>query len=352
MTDSPSNETVTPRARIAAALRAAERILLVNHVDPDGDTLGSTLALALALEGLGSGIEKRVTVGSDGGVPANFAYLPGAARVLREHPVGAAFDLALTMECGTLSRCGRFASVVAQAPLIAAIDHHESHTVYAQLDDWDPRAAAAGEMTADLIRLLEAPITPPIATALLTALATDTGVFRFPTVRPETLRLGAALMEAGGNLTAIVEAVYEQRSLAATRLLGYALLRTTLAEDGAVAYTTLTESLARAAGARPEDSAGIVGALRAIAGVKVAVVFEETPDGISVSIRARGGVQAHVIAEALGGGGHPAAAGCVVPPPMEQAVARTLEAVREELGRWSASRRGAAPAEAARTFGA
>lgn len=337
-----------PRARIAASLRNADRILLVNHVDPDGDTLGSTLALALVLESLG----KRVTVGSDGGVPSTFAFLPGADRVLQEPPAGAAFDVALTMECSTLSRCGRFAPLVAQAPVIAAIDHHESHTPYAHLDDWDPGAAAAGEMTADLIRLLGVPITPPVATALLTALATDTGVFRFPTVRPETLRLGAALMEAGGNLTEIVEAVYEQRSLAATRLLGYALLRTTLSDEGRVAYATLTESLLRAAGADTEDSAGIVGALRAIAGVTVAVLFEETPEGISVSIRARAGVRANLIAEALGGGGHPAAAGCTVPPPIEEAVARTLEAVREELARRREGRRDAGPPEAARTFGA
>jgi phosphoesterase RecJ-like protein len=321
---------MTPRARIAAALRSANRILLVNHVDPDGDTLGSTLALALALESLG----KHVTVGSDGGVPATFTFLPGAGRVLREPPPGAAFDVALTMECSTLQRCGRFAPLVTQTPLIAAIDHHESHTVYAHLDDWDPEAAAAGEMTMDLIRHLGASITPPVATALLTALATDTGVFRFPTVRPETLRLGAALMEAGGDLVGIVSAVFDQRSLASTRMLGYALLRTVVTSEGAVAYTTLTESLRRAAGAQPEESAGIVGALRGLAGVRVAVLFEEAPEGIRVSIRARDGVRANIIAEALGGGGHPAAAGCTVLEPMDEAVRRVLEAIERELARW------------------
>lgn len=325
---------MTPRARIAAALRSADKILLVNHVDPDGDTLGSTLALALALEGLG----KTVAVGSDGGVPSTFAFLPGARRVLRDPPTGAAFEVVVTMECSTLARCGRFAPLVAQTPLIAAIDHHESHTPYAHLDDWDPAAAAAGEMTYDLIRLLGAPMTPPLATALLTALATDTGVFRFPTVRPETLRLGAALMEAGGNLVEIVNAVFEQRSLAATRLLGYALVRTALAFDGVVAYTTLTESLRQAAGAEPEEGAGIVGALRGIAGVRAALLFEEAPEGTRVSIRTREGVRANAIAETLGGGGHPAAAGCIVAEPIDQAVPRVLAAVEVELARWRGER--------------
>lgn len=321
---------MTPRARIAAALRSAGKILLVNHVDPDGDTLGSTLALALALQGLG----KDVTVGSDGGVPSTFAFLPGAGRVVRDPPLAAAFDLVLTMECSTLARCGRFAPLVAQTAVIAAIDHHESHTAYAHLDDWDPAAAAAGEMTFDLIRLLDAPVTPPMATALLTALATDTGVFRFPTVRPETLRLGATLMEAGGDLPGIVSAVFDQRSLASTRMLGYALLRTVVTSNGAIAYTTLTESLRRAAGAQPEESAGIVGALRGLAGVKVAILFEEAPEGIRVSIRARNGVRASIIAEAFGGGGHAAAAGCTVPGGMDEAVRRLLDATHAELARW------------------
>lgn len=325
----------TPRTRIAAALRSADKILLVNHVDPDGDTLGSTLALALVLEGLG----KDVTVGSDGGVPSTFAFLPGAERVQREPPTEGTFHVVLTMECSTLARCGRFAALVAQTPLIAAIDHHESHAAYAHLDDWDPSAAAAGEMTYDLIRLLGVPITAPVATALLTALATDTGVFRFPTVRPETLRLGAALMEAGGNLAEIVNAVFDQRSLPGARLLGYALLRTALVSDGAVAYTTLTESLRRAAGAEPEEGAGIVGALRGIAGVKAALLFEEAPEGIRVSIRARDGVRANAIAETLGGGGHPAAAGCIVAAPIDQAVPRVLAAVEAELARWRGERR-------------
>jgi len=335
----------TARARIAAALRSADKILLVNHVDPDGDTLGSTLALALVLEGLG----KDVTVGSDGGVPSTFAFLPGAGRVLREPPTEGTFQVVVTMECSTLARCGRFAPLVAQTPLIAAIDHHESHTAYAHLDDWDPSAAAAGEMTHDLIRLLGVPITAPVATALLTALATDTGVFRFPTVRPETLRLGAALMEAGGNLAEIVNAVFDQRSLPAARLLGYALLRTALVSDGAVAYTTLTESLRRAAGAEPEEGAGIVGALRGIAGVKAALLFEEAPEGIRVSIRARDGVRANAIAETLGGGGHPAAAGCIVAEPIDQAVPRVLAAVEAELARWRGERREAGGPERAPT---
>src|SRR3989337_1818970 len=138
------NQTMTsPRARIAAALHNSARILLVNHVEPDGDTLGSTpgLALGLALESLG----KMVIVASEGGVPPAFAFLPGADRVVRDLPAGAAFDAVVTMECSTPERCGRLAGAVLAAPLIIAIDPHQSHIPYGHLADWDPAAAAAAE---------------------------------------------------------------------------------------------------------------------------------------------------------------------------------------------------------------
>src|SRR3989304_2915707 len=163
-------------------------------------------------------------------------------RVARHLPAGAAFDAVVTMECSTPERCGRFAGAVLAAPLIIAIDHHESHIPYGHLEDWDPAAAAAAEQVADLIRELGVSLSPAIATALLTGLATDTGVFRFPTVRPHSLRLAAELMEAGAPLAEIIAAVYEQRPLSANRLLGYALLRTALAAAGAVASSTLSEA--------------------------------------------------------------------------------------------------------------
>ncbi len=318
-----------PRARIAVALRNSTRILLVNHVEPDGDTLGSTLALALALESLG----KTVIVGSEGGVPPAYAFLPGADRIVRDLPAGAAFDAAVTMECSTPERCGGFSGAVLAAPLIIAIDHHESHIPYGHLEDWDPSAAAAAEQVGELIRELGVPFSPAIATDLLAALATDTGVFRFPTVRPHSLRLAAELIEAGAPLAEIVAAVYEQRPLSANRLLGHALLRTALAADGAVAYATLSEAVRRAAGALPDDSAGIVGALRTMKGIKVAILFEEDGDGVRVSIRTRNGVRANAIAEIFGGGGHPGAAGCTVPGSLAEAVPRVLAAAEAELRR-------------------
>jgi len=318
-----------PRTRIAAALRSSARVLLVTHVAPDGDVLGSTLALASALEALG----KTVVVASEDGLPPAFAFLPGAERVVRELPPDAAFDAAVTVECSTPQRCGRFAPVVLAAPLVIVIDHHESHVPYGHLEDWQPGAAAAAEQVADLIRELGVPLNAAMATALLAGLVTDTGVFRFPTVHPGTLRLAAQLMEAGAPLGEIVASVYERRSLASVRLLGYALLRAAPAAEGAIVYTTLSEALVRAAGAEPDDSAGIVGTLRTVRGVRVAILFEESGGEVRVSIRARDGARAHLIAERFGGGGHPGAAGCTLPGPLAEAVPRVLAAAEAELRR-------------------
>ncbi|MDQ7851154.1 MAG: DHHA1 domain-containing protein [Armatimonadota bacterium] len=318
-----------PRARIAAALHSSARVLLVSHVAPDGDALGSTLALALALEALG----KRVVVASEDGLPPAFAFLPGAERIVHELPPDAAFDAAVTIECSTPQRCGRFAPVVLATPLVIAIDHHQSHVSYGHLEDWDPAAAAVAEQVAELIGELGVSLDVAMATALLAALVSDTGAFRFPTVHPGTLRLAARLMDAGAPLGEIVAAVYERRSLASARLLGYALLRTAVAADGALAYSTLNETLMRAAGAGPDDSGGIAGTLRTLQGVRVAILFEESGGEVRVSIRARDGARAHAIAERFGGGGHCGAAGCVLPGPLAEAVPRVLAAAEAELRR-------------------
>lgn len=322
------------RARIAEALRAGRNILLVNHVDADGDSLGSTLALAMALEALPSaGGPRRATVASDTGVPYSFAFLPGADRVVTRLSSGALFDVALTMECSTLERCGSFASTVAQSPLIIMLDHHESAVPFGHLNDIDPSVAAMGEVVAELISLLRAPMTPDIATNLLAAVVTDTGVFRFPTVRPRTLRLGAELLEWGGRLAEVVTKVYESRTVPATRLLGLTLSRIVLAADGRIVYSVITQDMRNQVEASPEDAGGIIGALRAVEGARIAMLFEESEGRIKVSIRSRDGPRSHVIAERFGGGGHPEAAGCIVDGPPDHAVSRLLDAARVELAR-------------------
>jgi phosphoesterase RecJ-like protein len=320
---------VEVRAAIAQALTASARILIACHSGPDGDGLGSGLALALALERLG----RAATVACQDGVPENLAFLPGADRVVRAAPVGATFDAAVTIECSTLDRAGTLAAAVGAAPLVVAIDHHEDHRPYAHLIDLDPTAAAAGEQVADLIRRLGVEIDRAMATNLLTAILTDTGVFRFPNTTPRALRLAADLIERGAVAHEIVRAVYEEQPAAALRVLGAALQRIELREGGAVALTVVTPEMLAAAGAGPEDVQGIAAVLRTIRGVRLALVFEQRADAVRVSIRARDGARANAVAQALGGGGHPGAAGAEVARPLREVVALALDAAGGEIRR-------------------
>ena len=317
------------RAAVAQALKASTRTLIACHTSPDGDCLGTGLALALALEQRGG----TVVVGSQDGVPTALTFLPGADRVVTAAPRGASFDTAVTIECGTLDRAGTLKPAVAGAPMIIAIDHHEDHRPYAHLTDWDAAAAAVGEQVADLIPRLDVSINRAMAVNLLTAIVTDTGVFRFTNTTPNALRVAADLIERGAALHEIVRAVYEEQSPSALRVLGAALAGVELREGGAVALTVITPAMLEAAGAVPEEVQGIAAMLRTIRGVRLALVFEQQPTAVHVSIRARDGVRANAVAQALGGGGHPGAAGAEVPRSLAETVTLALDAVRRELGR-------------------
>ncbi len=320
---------MSPAARIAEALRSRRHVLLLNHVAPDGDCLGSTLALASALWTRG----QAATVASSDGVPGMYRFLPGSDRVAREVPEGQAFDAVVFMECSTPDRAGALAVRAAGVPLWVNIDHHVSNAGYGDLILYDVGAAAVGELVYPVVQALTPDLGPGAATCLLTALMTDTGSFRYANVTPRTLAIAAELVAAGASPAEIYTQVYENRPAGALRLLGMALSRLVVSEDGRVAWTAVTQQMLREAGAAMEESEGIVGALRALGGVQVAILFkEEEPRSFRVSLRGRGAVRAHAIAEAFGGGGHAAAAGFTARGTLDEVVRSTLEAVRRELG--------------------
>lgn len=317
--------TTLPR-QIATTLRTSPDVLIACHVSPDGDCIGASLALALATNRLGV----RAVVGSTDGVPEAFLDLPGAEQIITTPPVEA-FTTAVAMECSTIERAGVFADALRRAGTLINIDHHLSNAEYGHIVYWDTGVAAVGELITEIIRALGTSIDAPIAQCLLAAIVTDTGVFRYTNVTPHTLRLAAELLEAGGSIHRVVERVYETRSPGGLRLLGMALASVHLSADGRIAWTTVTPEMMSASGARPEDTTGIVGMLRQIRGVKVALMFEATADGVRASIRSRDGVRSNVIAETFGGGGHQAAAGFTLAGPMNEVVSKTLLEVEKEV---------------------
>ncbi|HEU4798519.1 MAG TPA: bifunctional oligoribonuclease/PAP phosphatase NrnA [bacterium] len=311
---------------IARILRSNPDALIACHVAPDGDCLGASLALAMACARAGV----RAVVGSADGVPEAYRYLHGSERIITTPP-DHRFSVGVAMECSSLERAGTFADALTRCSTLINIDHHLSNAGYGNIVYWDTSAAAVGEQVYDIIRAMGTPITSEIAQCLLSAIVTDTGSFRYPNTSPRTLRLAADLMDAGASVHTVVERVYETRSLGSLRLIGRALNHLTISADGRIAWTVITPEMLRETGALPEDTTGIVGMLRQIRGVKVALLFEVTPAGIRVGIRSRDPARANVIAETFGGGGHKGAAGFTIPGAPEEVIAKTLAAVEKEL---------------------
>lgn len=316
----------TIASRIARALRGAGRILVVSHERPDGDSLGSALALALALERL----EKAVVVGSQDGVPAMYRFLPTWERV-RLTPPPEPFDVAVGVECSDPARAGVFAAALSGAPLVVNIDHHLANSGYGHLVWVEPEASAVAELMSEVIAALGVAVDEPIATCLLTGLLTDTGSFRYPSVRPQSFLLAADLVRSGARPHEIYERVYESRSVASARLLGWALSRMETAADGSLIWTVVDETMVRACGGSWEDTENIATTLRGIAGVRCAILFRLEADKVRVSLRTREGVDANEIARRFGGGGHAGAAGFVATGRPDEVIRATLAAAEEAV---------------------
>jgi len=319
---------MAPAEKIAEALKIRQNILLLNHVSPDGDSLGSTLALARVLRRRG----QAAIVGSADGVPEMYRFLPGSEQVRTEIPSEDRFDAVVFMECSSPERAGALAARAAGVPLCVNIDHHLSNSGYGDLMLWDVDAAAVAEVVFPIITALQPALDRETAECLMTALLTDTGSFRYPSVTPRSFELAAVLARAGASPTTIYSRVYEDRPAASVRLLGLALSRMVVCEGGRVAWTTVTQEMLQEVGTTMEEAEGIVGALRGIRGIQAAALFKVEPDGIRVSLRGVGGLRANVIAEMFGGGGHAAAAGFTAHAPLDDVIRDTLAAIRRELG--------------------
>ncbi|MCS7234823.1 MAG: bifunctional oligoribonuclease/PAP phosphatase NrnA [Armatimonadota bacterium] len=315
------------KEQVASALRAARRVLVACHESPDGDCLGGGLALRLSLERAG----KQAVVASTDGVPEVYRFLPGWETVVHQPEGLGRFDVAVALECPDLQRAGRFAEALAACPVLVNLDHHRDNAGYGHVVWQDPEAASVCEMVYQALQELGAEVDEPVATCLMAGLLTDTGSFRYSSVRAQTFELAAELVRRGARPDRIYERVYEWRPVAAVRLLGMALERLQLAADGQVAWSVVDEDMLARAGARWEDTENIVETLRSIAGVRLAVLFKVESRRVKVSLRAREGAQANRVAVRFGGGGHLGAAGFVSLGSLEQVVRDTLEAAAAEV---------------------
>jgi len=322
------NALTQPLSEAAAAIGESRSIVLACHVNPDGDALGSLLGLALALIPLG----KDLVCLSQDGVPDILRFLPGTEMVVTTTDIPA-FDLALVVDSGELARVGESVKpLVARAGRVVDIDHHVTAGAFGDIRVLDAQAASTAEIVYALLQTLGVPITPDIATCLFTGVITDTGSFRFQNVTPNTLRVAAKLLEAGAPPAHISENVFENRTFAATRLLGSALSALSQTPDGQVIWTHITAQDFRTLGATDQDTEGVVNYVRGVRGAEVGILFREMETGkIRVSLRSRESVNVAEIAARFGGGGHRMASGCTVDAPLAEAEQAVVRAVQEAL---------------------
>jgi phosphoesterase RecJ-like protein len=309
-------------------LRDGRRFLLVLHVRPDGDSIGSTLALARALRRMG---KEAVVVRADA-IPANLAFLAGAADACTPEQVEGEFDAAIFLDCAGLDRIGSAVEAVRRCRSILNVDHHPSNPRFGDVNVIDPEAAAVGEMTAEIIRGLGVGLDPEMAEALFTAVATDTGSFRFESTRPATYRLAAELCEHGARPSEVAARVWDNRPLAALRLIGLMLSGIRTGLGGAYAWAEVDREMLERAGAGEDEVEGLVNYPRSVAGVEVAALLAATTPGeVRVSLRSNRRVDVSRLAARFGGGGHARAAGCTLKGDLASARETLLRAVEEAL---------------------
>jgi phosphoesterase RecJ-like protein len=319
--------SVEPPAVLLEALRRPQgSALMLGHVHPDGDVLGTLLGLGLAMEAAGW----SVTYAGPDPVPDVLDFIPGRDRWQVWRTAPRRFDTVVLTDCPNDGRTeGLLAAVRGPGSRVLNIDHHPDNRRYGTINWIDSSAAATGEMIHDLITALGWPIGPEVALGLYTAVHTDTGSFRYSNTTPRTFRIAAALTAAGAEPALVTDRLYQRRPKDALPTLGRLLERVEVSDDGQVATLTVPEGMASEAFMAAED---LVTYPRSIAGVRVAVLLRAEPDGkVKASLRGKGDVPVNRIAHRFGGGGHENAAGCTLPGPLPAARDALLAAVRQAL---------------------
>lgn len=302
----------------------AQDIVLASHVNPDGDAIGSLVGLSLGLKVLG----KNVTILSQDGVPDTLQFLPGTDLV-QTSSQRRDFDLGIGLDAGEPGRLGINVDPILSASVVMDIDHHVTGNQFGDVRLLDAESASTAELIFDFLHALGVELDAAMAQNLLCGVLTDTGGFRFPNTRPRTMEIGGALIAAGASPPQIYEAVYENQSWAAQKLLGRAMERMERSAAGKIVWTVVLQEDFAEFGAADKETEGISTALRAVRGSDIAMLLREQPDGrLRVSLRAREPYDVARVAAQFGGGGHRLASGCTLDGPPQEAVQRLLEALQ------------------------
>jgi bifunctional oligoribonuclease and PAP phosphatase NrnA len=301
-------------AQIRDAVMARERFLITSHARPDGDSIGSQLAMAFALDALG----KQSRIINADRAPEHYYEFPGLDRIeiVPDVPADAVADAVIVMECGDLTRTGVRGF---EGHYVLNIDHHAGNRMYGAINWFDESAAACGEMVYDVITALGVPMSLEIATHIYLAILTDTGSFHHSNITPRTFEICRQTVEAGVNPAAMARRIFDSNSFGKLKLIGALLDGMRLMDSGRLAVLYMDDAMLEACGCTHNDTEGLINLPLTAREIHAVVFFKVAPDGaVRVSMRSKYDVDVRLVANAFGGGGHKNAAGFTVAGPLDR----------------------------------
>ena len=313
--------------QICDEVRRRRSFLLTSHARPDGDSIGSQLAMAFALDAMG----KQVRILNADAAPDHYREFPGMDRIeiVTAVPPEAAGDAVIVMECSDLKRTGVSGF---DGRYIINIDHHGGNRMYGALNWFDETAAACGEMVFELIRCLGVPLSPEIATHIYLAVLTDTGSFHHSNITPRTFDICRQAVEAGVNPAAMARRVFDSNSFGKLKLIGALLDSMQLVDEGRLAVLSMDDAMLAACGCTHNDTEGVINLPLTAREIQAVVFFKVSTDGeVRVSMRSKYDVDVRLVANQFGGGGHKNAAGFTVSQSLDEVRPVILERVTQAI---------------------
>lgn len=316
----------SPVQQIRNAILSKQRFLITSHARPDGDSIGSQLAMAFALDALG----KEVRIVNADPAPEHYGDFPGMDRIeVSTIAENVHADAVIVMECSELSRTGVGGL---EHEFLINIDHHAGNRMYGALNWHDESAAACGELVFELIQALGVPLSFEIATHIYLAILTDTGSFHHSNITPRTFEISRQTVEAGVNPAVMARRVFDSNSFGKLKLIGALLDRMELVDDGRLAVLYLDDAMLEATGSTHNDTEGLINLPLTAREIQAVVFFKSTVNGdVRVSMRSKYDVDVRKVASEYGGGGHKNASGFTVPGPLakvrDSIVQRTVKAI-------------------------
>jgi len=302
--------------------------IITAHINPEGDSLGSQLALCHLLEKMG----KKAVMINDHKVPGVYQFLPKSNLIRSRLDKRLDYDVAIVLDCPTLDRIGKVKDILDKGKIVLNIDHHISNEKFGKINWVDPKASSCGEMIYNLFKEADCEIDKDSAINLYVAILTDTGSFKYSNTTSKTHRIVGELLDCGLDVSKIQESIYERRSMGEIKLLSAALSNLQVEGAGRIAYTWVTREMAKECGINIKGTEEFINFPRSLDNAEIALFFREEKDGnIHVSFRSTSDADVNKIAAVFGGGGHTKASGCLIKGNMKEVREKVLSEVKKTI---------------------